>query len=70
MRVLTINAGSSSLRHALVDTGDDTILARGEQHWDPAASAGRHTLALRAALADAGGRAEAVGHRVVPGGGR
>jgi acetate kinase len=70
VRVLTINAGSSSLRHALVDTGDDTILARGEQHWDPAASAGWHTLALRAALADAGGRAEAVGHRVVHGGGR
>jgi len=70
VRVLTINAGSSSLRHALVDAGDDTILARGEQRWDPDASAGCHARALGEALADAGGRAEAIGHRVVHGGER
>ncbi len=70
MRVLTINAGSSSLRHALVDAGGDTILARGEQQWDPDAGAGCHAAALGAALADAGDRAEAVGHRVVHGGER
>ncbi|MEA2156614.1 MAG: acetate kinase [Solirubrobacteraceae bacterium] len=70
MRVLVVNAGSSSLKHALVDAGTDTVLRRGEQRWEPGASAGRHAGALRAALADAGGQAEAVGHRVVHGGTR
>jgi len=70
MRVLVVNAGSSSLKHALVDAADDTILQRGEARWEPDASAGRHAEALRAALADAGGQAEAVGHRVVHGGAR
>ncbi len=36
----------------------------------PAPRAGRHAGALRAAFAQAGGRAEAVGHRVVHGGAR
>jgi acetate kinase len=69
MRVLVVNAGSSSLKHALVDAADDTILRHGEARWDPDAGAGRHAEALRAALAGAGGRAEAIGHRVVHGGG-
>jgi acetate kinase len=67
-RVLVVNAGSSSLKHALVDAATDELLAHGEERWEPDASAGRHADALRAALADAGGRAEAVGHRVVHGG--
>ncbi|MEA2189136.1 MAG: acetate kinase [Solirubrobacteraceae bacterium] len=70
MRVLVVNAGSSSLKHALVDAGTDAILKRGEQRWEPGASAGRHAEALGAALADAGGQAQAIGHRVVHGGTR
>jgi acetate kinase len=68
MRVLVVNAGSSSLKHALVDAATDAILEHGEERWEPGASAGRHAAALAAALADAGGRAESVGHRVVHGG--
>jgi len=70
VRVLVVNAGSSSLKHALVDATHDTILRRGEERWEPGTSAGRHARALDAALADAGGEAEAVGHRVVHGGAR
>lgn len=71
VRVLVINTGSSSLKHALVDTDGETILERGEQRWDPDAGAGRHAAALRRALAGAGGgEAEAIGHRVVHGGPR
>ena len=69
MRVLVVNAGSSSLKHALVDAASDAILDRGEERWEPdAVGPGRHAGALRAAFVDAGGRAEAVGHRVVHGG--
>ncbi len=70
MRVLVVNAGSSSLKHALVDSRDDTIIAEAVARFEPQASAGRHAGALRAALADAGGHADAVGHRVVHGGDR
>jgi acetate kinase len=70
MKVLVVNAGSSSLKHALVDTADEVMLTRGEERWDPEAGAGRHATALRAALADAGGQAEAIGHRIVHGGSR
>jgi acetate kinase len=68
VRVLVVNAGSSSLKHALVDAATDAILKRGEQRWEPGASAGRHAEALSAALADAAGQAQAIGHRVVHGG--
>ncbi len=68
MRVLVVNAGSSSLKHALVDAADGTALVGGEERWEPDASPGRHASALRAAIADAAGRADAVGHRVVHGG--
>ena len=71
MRVLVVNAGSSSLKHALVDSASDAVLARGEERWEPDDEAGRHAGALRAALAAAdSGAAEAVGHRVVHGGTR
>lgn len=70
MRVLVVNAGSSSLKHALVDTAGDTILRRGEERWDPDGAPGRHAQALSAALRDAGGEADAIGHRVVHGGAR
>ena len=86
MRVLVVNAGSSSLKHALVDSAlvdddpDGAVLHSGEARWDPGDSPGRHGAALREALRDAGGGAaggeggplavEAVGHRVVHGGAR
>jgi acetate kinase len=38
VRVLVVNAGSSSLKHALVDARDDEILRRGEARWEPGAS--------------------------------
>jgi acetate kinase len=70
VRVLVVNAGSSSLKHALVDADTDAILHRGDARWEPDATAGRHAAALRAALDDAGGEAGAVGHRVVHGAAR
>jgi acetate kinase len=70
VRVLVVNAGSSSLKHALVDARSGSVLHGGEERWEPGARAGRHRDALRAALADAGDQAEAIGHRVVHGGER
>ncbi|MEY8038521.1 acetate/propionate family kinase [Saccharopolyspora cebuensis] len=59
MRVLAVNAGSSSLKLALLD-GDDLVAERTEQRWDgSAAPIGR--------FLDEHG-ADAVGHRVVHGG--
>ena len=70
MRVVVVNAGSSSLKHALVDSDAEQIIVSGEERWAPDERGGRHAAALAAALADAGGRADAVGHRVVHGGAR
>lgn len=70
--MLVINSGSSTLKHALVDSTADAILYSGEERWEPdAVPTGQHGRALGAALAQAiGGAAEAVGHRVVHGGAR
>jgi acetate kinase len=68
VRVLVINTGSSSLKHAVVD--GRSILVAGEERWEPGAPPGRHAEALRAALADAPAPPEAIGHRVVHGGSR
>ncbi|HEU4658268.1 MAG TPA: acetate/propionate family kinase [Capillimicrobium sp.] len=71
MHVLVVNAGSSSLKHALVDAAAGELLATGTERWAPADEPGRHAAALRAALADADAAAvDAVGHRVVHGGSR
>lgn len=77
MRVLVVNAGSSSLKHALVDSDardpDAAVLATGEERWQPGDSPGRHGETLARALADAAhdaGAVEAIGHRVVHGGAR
>src|SRR5688572_4117138 len=70
MRVLVVNAGSSSLKHALIQTRGEELLARGESRWDAGAGTEAHALALAGAFAEAGGEAEAVGHRVVHGGTR
>jgi acetate kinase len=68
VRVLVVNAGSSSLKHALVDVPGGVIVRRGEERWVPGDGAGRHARALAAAVSDAGGEAQAIGHRVVHGG--
>jgi acetate kinase len=68
VRVLVVNAGSSSLKHALVDDG--AAVDSGTERWDPDDGGGRHGRALSEALADAGHDVDAVGHRVVHGGPR
>lgn len=76
MRVLVVNAGSSSLKHAIVESdaiaGDPgtAVLSTGEQRWDPGDAPGRHADALAGALEDAGHAIDAIGHRVVHGGAR
>lgn len=74
MRVLVVNAGSSSLKHALIDSDagdpDAALLADGSERWDAGDSPGRHAEALKRALADAVQEADAIGHRVVHGGAR
>jgi acetate kinase len=70
VRVLVVNAGSSSLKHALVDADTEAILHQGQDRWEPDASPGRHAQALHAAFVDAGGQADAIGHRVVHGAAR
>ncbi len=66
MRVLTVNAGSSSLKLRLLD-GDDAILAEEELQ---APRARIDDTALRRALDSRLGEADAVGHRIVHGGER
>ncbi len=66
MRVLAVNAGSSSLKLTLLD-GDDRTLAAREL---PAPRALVEPGALRAALDDGFADADVVGHRVVHGGRR
>ena len=66
MRVLAVNAGSSSLKLALLDDNDDeTVLAARELH---VAGSSIDEDALRGALEDGLGEADAVGHRIVHGG--
>jgi acetate kinase len=65
MRVLVVNAGSSSLKLTLLGGGDETIAA-----WElKAPRAQVDPEELRAAL-DSLGEADAVGHRIVHGGER
>lgn len=74
MRVLVVNAGSSSLKHALIDSAardpDAAVLDAGESRWDPGAAPGRHGELLREVLSEGAGEADAIGHRVVHGGAR
>ena len=66
MRVLVVNAGSSSLKLSLVGSGDEPLadeeLAAPRAEVDPDE--------LRAALGSSLGKADAVGHRIVHGGSR
>ena len=66
MRVLAVNAGSSSLKLRLIDH-DDSVL---EQRDLDAPGATVDDAGLAAALADGLGSADAVGHRIVHGGER
>lgn len=66
MRVLVVNAGSSSLKLSLLGD-DDAVL--GERELD-APQARIDATELRAALEDGLGEADAVGHRIVHGGER
>jgi acetate kinase len=70
VRVLVLNAGSSSLKHALVEMPSATVVAAGAERWEHDAVAERHAAAVSAVLRDAGARPDAVGHRVVHGGER
>lgn len=66
MRVLVVNAGSSSLKLSLLDR-DDAVLADRELEAPDARVDDRE---LRAALRSRLGQADAVGHRIVHGGAR
>jgi len=63
VRVLVVNAGSSSLKLSVLD-GEDTLAERLVERW-----AGEDVSAVREVLADTG-PVDAVGHRVVHGGPR
>jgi acetate kinase len=66
VRVLVVNAGSSSLKLTLLDGDDETLAA----HELPAARAFVAPEALREALGDGFAAADVVGHRIVHGGRR
>ena len=66
MRVLVVNAGSSSLKLSLLAAGDETVAEREL----PGTEATLDARELEEALADELGEADAVGHRVVHGGER
>ncbi len=65
MRLLVVNAGSSSLKLAVLEPGGDVVAATTVQSWD----GDRHLAPLEEFLAGAG-PVDAVGHRVVHGGPR
>lgn len=65
MRVLVVNAGSSTLKLRIVDANDDVVTGRDVDPWDGE----EPTADLRRFLAD-GPSVDAVGHRVVHGGTR
>ena len=68
--MLVLNAGSSSLKHALVDSESERIETAGTLRWEHDSSAERHAAAVREVLSELRQRPEAAGHRVVHGGER
>jgi len=71
MRVLVLNAGSSSLKASVVDGPTDALLASVETEWPTADDDSADADAvLGRALAELAPGADAVGHRVVHGGSR
>src|SRR3546814_16482026 len=65
MRVLVVNAGSSTLKFRIVDAHDDIVTGHDVDPWDGEGS----TVDLHRFLADRP-PVDAVGHRVVHGGTR
>src|SRR3546814_2360587 len=65
MRVLVVNAGSSTLKFRIVDAHDDIVTGHDVDPWDGEGS----TVDLHRLLADRP-PVDAVGHRVVHGGTR
>jgi len=65
VRVLVLNAGSSTLKWTLLEGHDRTTIQSGEQEWSARASDGR-AQQVRATLREVSGF-DAVGHRVVHG---
>lgn len=63
MRVLVVNAGSSSLKASVLDERDQVVAALDLEAWD-----GESTADIERFLAGDVGRIDAVGHRVVHGG--
>src|SRR4051794_20465886 len=68
MRVLVLNAGSSTLKWTLLDGGDRSTLESGSEEW-AAPELDRRREQVRATLRKVS-RFDAVGHRVVHGGTR
>ncbi|MBV8711814.1 MAG: hypothetical protein JOY56_08535, partial [Solirubrobacterales bacterium] len=66
MRVLVVNAGSSSVKLSLLGPGDETLGSRDLEAPRSEVEPGE----LRAALSSGLGEADAVGHRIVHGGAR
>ncbi len=66
MRVLVVNAGSSTVKLSLLGPGDETLA----EHELPAPRATTDPRELRAALEDGLGEPDVVGHRIVHGGER
>ena len=66
MRVLVVNAGSSSVKLSVIGTDDATMMARELAAPRSTIDAGE----LRAAVTDGLGEADVVGHRIVHGGER
>jgi acetate kinase len=72
MRVLVLNAGSSSLKASVIDTTSDATLASSRTNWQPDAGAAdtrsEATTSVVRNMASRAGRIDTVGHRVVHGG--
>ncbi len=63
-----LNAGSSSLKHALLDVDTGRILTESTVRWPADEAGGRHEAAARDAICGLPSAPDAVGHRVVHGG--
>lgn len=72
MRVLVLNAGSSSLKFQLVDPASPETRVKGliERIGEPGSDVPDHAAAARRVLEELDGHPDAVGHRIVHGGTR
>jgi acetate kinase len=68
--VLVLNAGSSSLKDALIDAAEDRVVEQGTARWTRTQARGHHEAAARDAVAGLSSAPDAIGHRVVHGGAR